>query len=54
LRVAVGGDATFYSKPAILDSIYGSNPVSYRVFLRFRPGKTSMAGHADPHQGMKH
>ena len=54
LRVAVGGDTTFYSKPAILDSIYGSNPVSYRVFLRFRPGKMSMAGHADPHQGMKH
>jgi len=54
LRIAVGGDATFYSKPAILDSIYGSNPVSYRVFLRFRPGKMSMAGHADPHQGMKH
>jgi hypothetical protein len=54
LRVALGGDATFYSKPAILDSIYGSNPVSYRVFLRFRPGKMSMAAHSDPHQGMKH
>ena len=54
LRVAIGGDATFYSKPAILDRIYGTNPVSYRFFLRFRPGKMSKAGHADPHQGMKH
>jgi len=54
LRVALGGDATFYSKPAVLDAIYGGNPVSYRVFLRFRPGKMTMAAHADPHQGMKH
>ncbi len=54
LRVAVGGDATFYTKPGILDSIYGSHPMSYRFFLRFRPGKMSMTGHADPHQGMKH
>lgn len=54
LRMAIGGDATVYSKPGILDAIYGSNPVSYRVFLRFRPGKTSMAGHAGPHEGMKH
>lgn len=34
--VALGGDITFYSKPAILDSIYGSNPTSYHFFLRFR------------------
>lgn len=54
LRVAIGGDATFYSKPAILDRVYGSNPVSYRLFLRFRPGKMSMSGHGDPHEGMKH
>ena len=42
LRVAVGGDVTFYSKPAVLNVIYGDNPVSGRVFLRFRPGKMSM------------
>ncbi|MEK6281773.1 MAG: hypothetical protein AABN95_15575 [Acidobacteriota bacterium] len=54
LRVAIGGDATVYSKPAILDVIYGNNPVSYRFFLRFRPGKMSMAGHAAPREGMKH
>ncbi len=35
----------FYSKPAILDVIYGDNPASYRFFLRFRPGKTKMSGH---------
>jgi hypothetical protein len=54
LRVAIGGDVTAYSKPAILDAIYGNNPVSYRVFLRFRPGKMSTGAHASPHQGMKH
>jgi hypothetical protein len=54
LRIAIGGDATFYSKPEILDRIYGSSPVSYKFFLRFRPGKMSMTAHADPHQGMKH
>ncbi len=43
LSVAIGGDVTFYSKPATLDAIYGNNPTSYRVFLRFRPGKTTMA-----------
>ena len=42
LRVAIGTDVTFYSKPATLDPIYGDNPVSYRLFLRFRPGKMSM------------
>ncbi len=43
LQMAIGGDVTFYSKPAILDAIYGKNPTSYRFFLRFRPGKTKMA-----------
>jgi hypothetical protein len=37
-KVAVGGDVTFYSKPEILDSVYGNNPVSYKFFLRFRLG----------------
>lgn len=45
LSVAVGGDVTLYSKPALLDAIYGNNPASYRFFLRFRPGKMSMSGH---------
>jgi hypothetical protein len=34
--VALGGDVTFYSKPAVLDSVYGNNPTSYHFFVRFR------------------
>jgi hypothetical protein len=49
LRVAIGGDLTFYSKPAILEAIYGNNPNSYRFFLRFRPGRTTMAQMHDTH-----
>ena len=49
VSVAIGGDVTFYSKPAILDEIYGNNPTSYRFFLRFRPGKTTMAQMHDTH-----
>jgi hypothetical protein len=37
-RVGLGADVTLYDKPASLDSIYGRQPASYRVFLRFRPG----------------
>lgn len=39
---AIGSDVTFYSKPSILDRIYGSNPVSWKLFLRLRPGKMDM------------
>ena len=42
--VALGGDTTFYSKPEVLDSVYGKNPTSYKVFLRFRLGGGS-GGH---------
>jgi hypothetical protein len=42
VMMAVGSDLTFYSKPALLDQIYGSNPVSWKLFLRFRPGKMDM------------
>jgi len=44
---AIGSDLTFYSKPSLLDVTYGTNPVSWKLFLRFRPGKmdiTSMPG----------
>jgi hypothetical protein len=34
--VALGGDVTFYSTPAVLDSVYGSNPASYHFYVRFR------------------
>lgn len=40
---AVGSDVTLYSKPAILDTIYGQRPVSWRLFFRVRPGKTDMS-----------
>ena len=39
-QLGVGADVTFYSKPSALDSAYGANPVSFRVFLRVRPGAT--------------
>jgi hypothetical protein len=37
-QFGVGADVTFYSKPAALDAAYGSNPVSFQIFLRVRPG----------------
>ena len=37
-QIGLGADVTFYSKPAALDSAYGASPVSFRAFLRFRPG----------------
>lgn len=40
--VGIGGDFTFYSTPAVLDPIYGSNPTSFRFFLRLRPAKMKM------------
>jgi len=42
LTMAIGSDLTFYSKPGVLDQLYGSNPVSWKLFLRFRPGKMDM------------
>jgi hypothetical protein len=43
--LAIGSDVTFYSKPAILDSVYGNNPVSWKLFFRIRPGKMTMQMH---------
>ena len=43
LTAALGSDLTFYSKPEVLDQIYGQTPVSWKLFLRFRPGKMDMA-----------
>jgi hypothetical protein len=42
VSMAVGSDLTFYSKPAVLDQLYGAKPVSWKLFLRFRPGKMDM------------
>ena len=47
LSLAVGGDVTFYSKPTILDSIYGDQPVSWKVFVRLRPAKMKMGAHGE-------
>jgi hypothetical protein len=37
-KLGLGGDTTFNSKPEILDSVYGRNPVSFKAFLRIRLG----------------
>jgi hypothetical protein len=40
-QMGLGTDVTFYSKPAVLDAAYGAHPVSFQIFLRFRPGLSS-------------
>ncbi len=40
-QMGLGGDVTFYSKPSALDVAYGSQPVSFQIFLRFRPAKST-------------
>lgn len=42
LSLAMGSDVTFYSKPDVLDQLYGEHPVSWKLFLRLRPGKMDM------------
>jgi hypothetical protein len=42
ISTAIGSDVTFYSKPAVLDQLYGNQPVSWRLFLRLRPSKMKM------------
>jgi hypothetical protein len=37
-QLGLGGDVTFYSKPAALDRFYGNDPVSFHLFVRVRPG----------------
>jgi len=43
-QMGLGADVTLYSKPSTLDAVYGNRPVSFQVFVRFRPGMS--AGHA--------
>jgi hypothetical protein len=50
LSVALGGDFTFYSVPPVLAELYGSNPTSYKLFIRLRPGKMTMGGHGGMHK----
>jgi hypothetical protein len=52
---AVGGDLTLYSKPSILDRLYGENPVSWKIFFRVRPAKMKMTQTQNtPPSGHKH
>lgn len=39
LRIGIGADVTFYYVPDGLKPLYGSNPTSFHVFARIRPGK---------------
>jgi hypothetical protein len=39
LKVGLGAEVTSRHKPSALNPIYGRQPVSYHVFLRFRPGE---------------
>ena len=48
VSMAIGSDLTFYSKPSVLDQLYGTNPVSWRLFLRLRPIKMDMSVHGMP------
>jgi len=41
--LAIGSDLTFYSKPSILDPLYGTNPVSWKLFFRLRPSQMNMS-----------
>ncbi len=44
--LGLGGDTTLYSKPELLDAVYGRNPASFRGFLRIRLGGRSAGAHA--------
>ncbi len=50
ISLGIGGDFTFYSKPALLDQIYGNHPTSYRIFLRLRPKKMKMGSQTGGHK----
>lgn len=49
LLLGVGSDVTFYSKPPVLDSIYG-HPVSWKLFLRIRPARMNMTAAHSGHE----
>lgn len=49
--VALGADMTFYSKPPVLDAIYGNNPTSYHFFIRVRPSHMSTSGRYQSRRG---
>lgn len=52
MSFAIGTDLTFYSKPSVLDRIYGINPVSWKLFFRVRPGKMDLSSMHGMHGDM--
>jgi hypothetical protein len=44
-QLGLGADVTVYSKPATLDTAYGSRPLSFQVFLRMRPALAAGGKH---------
>jgi hypothetical protein len=40
-QMGLGSEVTFYSKPEALNPSYGNVPVSFQIFLRFRPARMS-------------
>jgi hypothetical protein len=45
VQLGIGSDLTFYSKPSLLDTVYGNRPISWKLFFRLRPGRTDMSMH---------
>src|SRR6266481_2349081 len=45
VQLGIGSDLTLYSKPSLLDTIYGNHPVSWKLFFRIRPGRMDMSVH---------
>ena len=41
-QLGLGADFTVYAKPAVIDPAYGNYPVSFQVFVRVRPARTTM------------
>ena len=41
-NIGLGADFTAYSKPRVLEAAYGAHPISFRIFIRVRPGEMHM------------
>jgi hypothetical protein len=46
VSVGFGADLTFFSKPSVLDQVYGQRPLGFKIFMRVRPAKMQMSTHA--------
>ena len=44
-QLALGADLTLYSKPDSLNAVYGTEPVSFQIFLRVRPSLSEHHAH---------